>query len=94
VLSGISQAMQRMRIACVAAVLSGCTPTESRFALRAPVWTDPDLQSVPVACHPQPTARDPLHVSCAPVPTEVPEMWMALDHVVLRPLSEALAITV
>lgn len=86
--------MKRLRLACVAACLPACASTEQRFALREPVWRDPDLDSVILPCRSQPTERDPRHVSCAPRPTELPEIWSGLDHIFFRPVSEALGVTV
>lgn len=86
--------VNEVRFACVALALSACMPTERRFALRPPMDRDSDLQSVTLPCRLQPTARDPRHVSCAPVPIDVPEIWTAMDHVLLRPMSDALALAV
>jgi hypothetical protein len=86
--------MRYPRLALAALALSACAPAEQRFPLRAPVSRDPDLDSVSLPCRAAPTARDPHHISCAPAPTELPQISMALDRVVLLPISEALAITV
>jgi hypothetical protein len=84
-----------LRTAAAVFVLCGCAPaSEPRYPLREPLWRDPDLDSVALPCRARPTERDPHHLSCAPEPTELPEIWTALDHVVLRPLSEALGVTV
>jgi hypothetical protein len=56
------------------------------------MWRDPDLRSVSVPCHREPTPLDPAHEACAPRPTQVPEIWVGLDHVIFRPISDALGV--
>ena len=86
--------MKCLRRACVAGALAACAPTEPHFLLRDPVTSDSDLESVTVPCRSHPTTRDPRHVTCAPEPADVPEIWTAVDHILLRPLSDSLAVTV
>jgi|SRR5579884_3358385 len=69
-----------------------CAHGERRFPLRAPMWRDTDMRPVYARCHEAPTATDPRHVSCAPVPYEAPIYWDGADNMLLRPLSEALGI--
>jgi hypothetical protein len=75
----------------IACALSACTSTRT-FPLREPMWTDSDLASVTIPCRLEPAAHEPRHVTCAPAAVELPEVWTALDHVFLGPLSDALAI--
>ena len=70
--------------------LLGCA-SAGRFPLREPMAQDPDLRPVSVTCRPQPNAKDPHHVSCAPKPFESPIIWDGVDNMLFRPLSEAFA---
>ncbi len=72
-------------------VLGACATGERRFALRAPMVLDTDLRSVAVRCRPDPTPKDPKHVTCAPEPYVSPVIWDGADNLLFRPLSEALA---
>jgi hypothetical protein len=72
--------------------LVGCARPEPRFPLREPMRRDDDSSSVWVACHPDPSRKDPRHVSCAPVPTYNAFIWDAVDNVVFRPFSDALRV--
>lgn len=70
----------------------GCGAREARFPVRAPMVRDGDLASVTVACHPEPTRKDPAHVSCAPARYASSDYWDLADNVLFRPLSDALGV--
>jgi hypothetical protein len=72
--------------------LTGCAGTERPFPLREPVWHDADLSPVSVKCHPEPSQKDPHHVSCAPRQDPNPLIWDGLDNLLFRPLSESLGV--
>ena len=73
--------------------LAACASVERRFPLREPLWRDTDLLSVSVQCHPEPSSKDPAHVSCAPVQYKSPFYWDGGDNLVFRPLSDGLRLT-
>jgi hypothetical protein len=62
------------------------------FAPRAPFTRDTDLDSVNVACHPAPSAKDATHVSCAPEEYVSPLAWDGIDNSIFRPLSGVFAV--
>ncbi len=72
--------------------LVACAPAERRFPLREPLWHDADTSPVSVPCHRAPDAKDPNHVSCAPVADTNPLIWDGLDNLLFRPLSDGLRI--
>ena len=72
-------------------LLGACATGERRFALRASMTLDTDLRSVAVPCRPDPTPRDPKHMTCAPESYVSPVIWDGADNLLFRPLSEALA---
>ncbi len=72
-------------------LLSACAHGERRFALRAPFAQDGDLRPVSLPCRPDPSPKDPKHVSCAPEAYVSPVIWDGADNMLFRPLSEALA---
>ena len=81
-------------VSAVAAALVACggAPGEKRFPLREPMWRDTDLASVSVRCHPEPTRKDPRHVSCAPAAYTSPIYWDGTDSLIFRPLTDALGV--
>ena len=84
-----------MRLACATLAtvsLAACAPVERRFPLRDPIWRDTDLQPVFVRCHPEPEAKDPGHISCAPKPFDAPTYWDGADNMFFRPLSETVGV--
>jgi len=71
---------------------AACARGEQRFPLREPLWVDTDLRPVSVKCHPQPSAKEPGHVSCAPTPAYNPILWDGFDNMAMRPLTETLGL--
>ena len=71
-------------------LLGACATGDRRFALRAPMTVDTDLRPVAVPCRPDPTPKDPKHISCAPEVYVSPVIWDGADNMVFRPLSEVL----
>jgi hypothetical protein len=82
---------RRSAIAIVALAASGLGCADRSFPLRAPMARDPDLRSVHVACHREPSRKDPAHSACAPKVYRLPAIWMAADHLFFGPLTGALA---
>jgi hypothetical protein len=76
----------------LAFALAACAPSERRFPLAAPMWRDTDLGPVAVACHREPTPKDPHHVSCAPEVRDAPLIWDGVDNMLFRPLSETIGV--
>src|SRR5579859_3357676 len=76
----------------IAVVAVACASAQRRFVLRPPFERDTDLQSVNVACHYEPSKKDPKHVSCAPRPYVSPLAWDGIDNSIFRPVSDALAV--
>ncbi len=76
-----------LTILCATACASG----DRRFALRAPLSVDTDLQSVSVPCRLDPTDKDPRHITCAPREYISPIIWDGADNLVFRPLSDVWA---
>jgi len=84
-----------IRLGCVtlgALALAACPPVERRFPLREPVWRDTDLEPVFARCHPEPSPKEPAHVSCAPEIYDAPTDWDGVDNMFFRPLSEMVGI--
>jgi hypothetical protein len=78
---------------CVALGIGACAHTEARrFPLREPMWRDTDLSPVSVACHDEPSEKDPHHISCAPEPRFKAIIWDGADNLLFRPLSESVGI--
>jgi hypothetical protein len=77
----------------VTACIAGCASSMRPFPLRDAMWQDGDLRPVPVACHVEPSPKDPGHVSCAPEVYVSPLAWDGVDNSIFRPLSEALGVT-
>ncbi len=80
------------RLACLALALTACAAADRPFPLRAPLWRDPDLTSVRVACHAAPDKKDPRHVSCAPKVDDATLVWDGVDNMLFRPMSEGLGV--
>jgi hypothetical protein len=76
----------------IASAAIGCAEAQRPFALRPPLQRDTDLDSVRVACRPEPTPKDPKHVSCAPHMYVSPLAWDGIDNSIFRPLSDVLAV--
>ncbi len=77
-----------------AAGLVACASTspERRFPLREPMTHDTDLASVRVRCHPEPTSKDPHHISCAPAAYTSPLYWDGVDSLIFRPWTDTFGI--
>jgi len=89
--------LARLRAALVGAAglfHVACAPGHAPFPLRAPVLRDQDLDAVRVACVRRPDHGDLRHVSCAPAPSDVPQIWTPLDHMVFRPISDTFSVRV
>ncbi|HXX69006.1 MAG TPA: hypothetical protein VEK07_17600 [Polyangiaceae bacterium] len=85
----------RSALACLALAAFGsvsCAPSEPRFPLKEPIWRDTDLESVSIACHPEPIHGDPGHVACTPRPYWSSQIWDGLDNTTFRPISEGLGV--
>ena len=82
----------RLTVIVLGCGVAACASADRRFPLREPVRHDNDLVSVRVACHDEPTAKDPHHRSCAPAVYTSPLYWDGADNLVFRPLSDTLGI--
>jgi hypothetical protein len=76
----------------LALVWAACVRSPRPFPQREPMQHDTDLKSVSVPCHPEPTAKDPQHVSCAPAPYESSFAWDGADNSIFRPFTQVLAV--
>ncbi len=64
------------------------------FPLRAPLAVDTDTHPVSVPCRPDPTAKEPLRVNCAPEEYISPFIWDQIDNVSFARLSRLLSVDV
>jgi hypothetical protein len=71
-------------------LLAGCSGGVRRFPLRAPVWRDADLESIPGRCAPDPDK--PKKKICGPSEYESSFAWDAADNTVFRPISRFFAV--
>jgi len=79
-------------VAAIALAVAGCAAPPRPFPLRAPLTRDTDLEPVTIACRPDPSAKDPKRVRCAPdeyVPTPA---WDHINNAVFEPISQALSV--
>ncbi len=85
--------MNRIRLLgpALMTLVAACAAAPGRFALRAPLSVDTDLRSVSLPCRPDPTDKDPHHMSCTPRPYVSPIIWDGADNMLFRPLAEAWA---
>lgn len=75
------------------AVLCGCAADhDRRFPLAPHISRDPDLASVSLPCKPDPTKKEPNHVTCAPETYVSPLAWDAVDNSIARPITETLRV--
>jgi hypothetical protein len=86
---GPMHTLQRLGIALL---LTACSTHEPLFPLRSPMWKDTDLRPVNARCHPEPSEKDPHHISCAPAPWDGTLYWDGAEQMVLRPLSESVGL--
>lgn len=77
-----------------AIAMLSCGPPASRlpFPLRDPITRDSDLDPVSVACRPDPSAKEPTRVRCAPAEYVAPPIWDHIDNSVFEPISQALSV--
>jgi len=79
-------------VAAIGLALGGCAPPPRPFPLRAPLTRDTDLAPVTVACRPDPSAKDPKRVRCAPNEYVPPPIWDHINNAVFEPISQALSV--
>jgi hypothetical protein len=82
------------RLAPLAAIVLSCAGSPRPFPLRAPMLVDTDTRPVSVACRPEPSAKEPDRVRCAPAEYVSPFVWDQVDNLVFAPVSRALSIEV
>jgi hypothetical protein len=85
-------AAQHVGCLILVAIISGCSSQVRRFPLRDPLWRDPDLNPVAVACKKDPTSKPPGELVCTPEPYESSFAWDAADNTLFRPLSRFFAV--
>ena len=83
--------LTRAAVAIALLPLGACAGGERRFPLRAPLMLDTDLRPVSVSCHPDPSPKEPKHISCAPAAYVSPVIWDGADNMLFRPLAESFA---
>ncbi|HSO30924.1 MAG TPA: hypothetical protein VLT33_00370 [Labilithrix sp.] len=73
---------------------SGCGTSTRRFALRAPLSRDTDVQPVFVPCHEEEDDKDKTKKKkvCTPEPYESPFAWDGANQIVFRPLARVFAV--
>lgn len=73
---------------------SGCGTSTRRFALRAPMTRDTDLDAVHVPCRDKPDDKDKTKTTkvCTPLPYESPFAWDGADQILFRPLTRVFAV--
>jgi hypothetical protein len=81
--------VRRIGAAFTLLLLGACAAGDRRFPLRAPFALDTDLHSVTVPCRPDPSPKDPKHVSCTPEAYVSPVIWDGADNLLFRPLAES-----
>ncbi len=84
-----------MKLAWVSAsLLIACASAPRPFPLRAPLVVDPDINPVSIACRPEPSAKEPGRVRCAPSEYVSPFVWDYVNNLVFAPLSNLFSISV
>ena len=86
--------MTRLTNLGCAVIAVSCAGAPRPFPLRAPLAVDSDTRPVSVACRPEPSAKEPARVRCAPAEFVSPFAWDYADNLVFAPMSRALAIEV
>jgi hypothetical protein len=87
--------MRALHAAALAALLASCAPhAGGRFPLRDPLTVDTDTRPVSVPCHPDPSSKEPDHLTCAPREYFSPFKWDRIDNSAFGPLSRFLAVDV
>ena len=77
----------------VGLVIHGCASAPVRpFPLREPLTRDTDLDPVSVACRPEPSAKDPKRMRCAPEEYVPPAIWDHFNNAVFEPVAQALSV--
>jgi hypothetical protein len=76
------------------AIALSCAGSPRPFPLRPPLVTDGDTHLVSVPCRPEPSAKEPARVRCAPSEYVSPFVWDYVDNLVFAPVSRALSIEV
>lgn len=73
---------------------SGCGTSTRRFALRAPMTRDTDLDPVYVPCRQEPDTKDKTKTKkvCTPEPYESPFAWDGANQIIFRPLARVFAL--
>lgn len=79
-------------VTAIGLAVCGCAAPPRPFPLRAPLTRDTDLAPVTVACRPDPSAKDPKRVRCAPDEYVPPPIWDHINNAVFEPISQALSV--
>ena len=74
--------------------VTGCGTSTRRFALKAPLARDTDLDPIYVPCHEEDDDKDKTKKKkiCTPEPYESPFAWDGANQIVFRPLARVFAI--
>jgi hypothetical protein len=75
-------------------LIVACASAPRPFPFRAPLAVDTDTHPVTVACRPDPSAKEPARVRCAPREYVSPFVWNYVDNIAFAPLSQLLSIDV
>jgi hypothetical protein len=84
--------MTRLTLVLVGA--AACASSAKPFPFRAPMVVDTDTHPVSLTCRPDPSAKEPGRVRCAPAEYVSPFVWDYVDNAVFAPVSRALSIEV
>jgi hypothetical protein len=78
----------------VLVLASGCGTSTRRFALRAPMTRDTDLDPVYVPCREEADGKDETKKKrvCTPEPYESPFAWDGANQIIFRPLARVFAV--
>lgn len=76
----------------VLALLAACAPAPRPFALRPVMTQDTDTNPVSLPCKPDPSAKDPKRMRCAPAEYVSPAIWDHIDNAVFEPVAQALSV--
>jgi hypothetical protein len=82
------------RLVSLGCLAIACAGAPRPFPLRAPLLVDNDTHPVSVACRPEPSAKEPARVRCAPSEYVSPFIWDYVDNLVFAPMSRGLALGV
>jgi hypothetical protein len=69
-----------------------CAGAPRPFPFRAPLVVDTDTRPVSVACRPEPSAKEPDRVRCAPAEYISPYVWDQVDNLAFAPVSRWLSL--